>query len=148
MIESTEGGMMSTGRARRGKPAASPLVSAAETPIFDDFLVAAQRTRPEDLLTVEDLDRRRPVTDEERAIADTYLAAFDRLETEQAAEVTDAQAHVLNVILVAAHHLFCESPKPLAAWSIYSGLPEEEIRAAETALREIGLTVQQPTQSS
>ncbi len=135
---------MSTGRARRGKPAASSPVSAAESPIFDDLLVAAQRTRSEDLLSQEDLDRRRPLTEEERALADVYLAAFDRLEAEQDAEVTEAQAHVLNVILVAAHHLSCESTKPLAPWSIDSGLPEDEIRAAETALRELAITSQHP----
>ena len=73
-----------------------------------------------------------PISADEKALAEEYLAALDRLEAAQGAEVTDTQSRLVNVVLIAAHHLRGE--RSLAAWAEYSGIPEEEIRAVATAL--------------
>ena len=99
---------MPTGRARKGAP-------VADTPVFDALLTEAQQPKAAELVSVEELDRRRPLTAKDHALADEYLAILDRLEEEQDAEVSDIQARLLNVVLVAAHYLRGEPAKTLAA---------------------------------
>jgi len=93
-------------------------------------------------ISMEELDRRRPLTDEDKAIADEYLAAFDRLEAEQDAEVTEEQARALNLVLIGARYL--RDGKILAEWAEYTGLPETEIRATAVALQAVGLKAARP----
>ena len=93
-------------------------------------------------ISMEELDRRRPLTDEDKAIADEYLSAFDRLEAEQDAEVTEEQARALNLVLIGARYL--RDGKALAEWAEYTGIPEAEIRATAVALQAVGLEAARP----
>jgi len=127
---------MTTGRTRKGS---LPRTRSSETPIFDALLDEARQTAPRDMLSQEEMDLLNPLTDEDHRLAAEYLDAIDRLETEQDADVTDTQAHLINVVLIAAHCLRGEPPKTLAEWATYTGLPEGDIRAVATALQAVGL---------
>ena len=94
-------------------------------------------------ISLDELDRRRPLTDEDTAIADEYLAVLDRLEAEQDAEVIDDQARLYKAILIAARHL--RDGRTLAEWTGHTGIPEADIRAAAVALQAIGVETQRPT---
>jgi hypothetical protein len=109
----------------------------SKTPVFDALIAEAQQTRPEALISAEELDRRRPLTEVDKAIADEYLTAFDRLEEEQDAEVTENQARLLGVVLIAARCLRGE--RTVVEWAEYSGFPAAEIRAAAVALAAVGV---------
>jgi hypothetical protein len=111
-------------------------------PVFRALLDEARGGKPEESIPAEELDRRRPLTDADKAIADEYLAAFDRLEEAQDAEVTGEQARVLNVVLIGARYLRGE--RTLAGWAEYTGLAEEEIRAAAVVLEALGLKAAEP----
>lgn len=73
-----------------------------------------------------------PISAEEKVLAEEYLTALDRLEAAQRSAVTDAQSRLVNIVLIAAHHLRGE--RTLSAWAEYSGIPEEEIGAVASAL--------------
>jgi hypothetical protein len=115
----------------------------SETPIFDALVAECQRASSADLISMEELDRRRPLTSEDRALAEEFLSVLDRLEAEQGSEVTDVQSQLLNVILIASHYLRGEPARSLAEWSAYTGLPQAELRAVALALEEVGLDTQQ-----
>ncbi len=103
-------------------------------PVFRAMLQEAKNTPPGDYIPLEELERRLgPVTAEDAAVVQDYIAALDRLEAEQGAEVTDTQAALLKTILVAARHVRGE--RTLAAWVEYTGIPPEQLRAAAVALR-------------
>lgn len=103
-------------------------------PVFRAMLQEAKNTPPGDYIPLEELERRLgPVPAEDAAVVQDYIAALDRLEAEQGAEVTDTQAALLKTILVAARHVRGE--RTLAAWVEYTGIPPEQLRAAALALR-------------
>ena len=107
-------------------------------PTFRAMLDEARRTGPEDLISAEELAAELGITDEDRAIAREYLDTLDRLETEQDGEVTDSQARVLELVLMAARYL--RGQGTLAALAEDTGIPEDEIRAAAVGLTAVGLT--------
>jgi len=111
---------------------------------FQALLAEGRASGLQGSISPEGLDRRRPLTAEDRALADEYAGALDRLEAEQDAEVTAEQANLLNVVLIAAHYLRREPPKTLDEWEKYTGLREVEIRAAAMALKTVGLKTTQP----
>jgi hypothetical protein len=84
-------------------------------------------------VSLEELDRQRPLTAEDAAVADEYLEALDRLEREQGAEVTGEQARLLELLLIAVR--YARGERTPAEWADYSGLPEAGIRAAAVAIR-------------
>jgi hypothetical protein len=111
-----------------------------------DFRSLLNEGRTAPATPLEQLDQRRPVSAEDRQLADEYLTVLGRLEAQQEAEVTEAQAHVLNLILVAARAL--RNGRTIAEWAEYAGLPEDEARAAVAALEMIGAEGPQPAARS
>jgi hypothetical protein len=107
-----------------------------------DFQSLLDEGRASAAMPLEELDRRRPMTAQDKALADEYLSLFGRLEAQQKAEVTEAQARVLNLILVAAHAL--RNGRTVAEWADYAGLSEDETRAAVAALETVGVQRPQP----
>jgi hypothetical protein len=111
-----------------------------ESPAFQEIRARSLRSIAErGAASLEDLDKQRPLTAAEAAIADEYLDAFDRLEREQGTEVTGEQSRLLEVVLIAAR--FARGERTLAEWVEYAGIPEPEIRAASVALRALGLNL-------
>jgi hypothetical protein len=95
------------------------------------------KTAPEALLSLEQLDRDLGLTAESRSAADAFLDALDRLEEEQDGEVSEAQVHVLRLVLTAARYVRNEAPfNSLAA---ETGADVADLRAAAVALRTVGL---------
>lgn len=84
---------------------------------------------------LEEVEADLKLTQQERALADEYLSLLGRLEQAQGAEVTDSQAHLVNVVLVAAEYL--KNGRSLADWSAYAGIAESEIRAGALVLEAV-----------
>lgn len=112
-------------------------VAGTTTPLFDALIAEAQQTKAADLISPEELDQRRPLTEEDQVLAAEYLAVFDRIEAEQEAEVTASQAHLLGLIQIATRVVRGE--RTLAEWADYSGFPEADLRAVAVALETAGL---------
>jgi hypothetical protein len=107
-------------------------------PVFRAMLQEAKNTPPEDYIPLEELERRLgPMTEAEQAHAAAYLAALDRLEEEQGAEVTDDQGRLLRLVLIAAEH--ARGQTPLAQLAEDSGCAAADIRAVAAALRVVGV---------
>ncbi|HEV8636549.1 MAG TPA: hypothetical protein VG370_20205 [Chloroflexota bacterium] len=110
------------------------------SPVFQALLAEAREATSEDLISPEELDRRLgPMTAAQKAHADAYLVALERLEREQGGDVTDVQGRLLELVLTAADHVREEATLPQLAED--SGFPEEEIRAVAAGLRAAGLAV-------
>jgi hypothetical protein len=125
-----------TDETSRGGVPSAPGAPASPTPVFDALLAEARQARAADLVSSEEVGRRRPLSEEDRAIAAEYLAALDRLEGAQDAEVTPEQARLLGVVQLAARAL--RGGRSLAEWAAYSGYSEDELRAAAVALEALG----------
>lgn len=143
---------MTTGAKAKARAAAPPKRLAVDaearelmaSPVFRAMLDEAKvSVALGAIVPLEELERRRPLTDEDKAIADEYLAVFDRLAAEQDAEVTEEQARALNLVLIGARSL--REGGPLAEWAEYTGIPEAEIHAAAVALAAVGLKAARPT---
>ncbi len=67
------------------QPTKTPRYVPSATPVFDALLEEAQRTRPEDLLSVEEVAQRLGITEEELATA--------RARIEQRAREEEAEDH-------------------------------------------------------
>jgi PAS domain-containing protein len=88
-------------------------------------------------ISLEELKRRRPLSELAESHAEAYLEALDRLEDEQGTEVTDDQGRILHLILTAA--AYTRQRDSLVQLVEESGCAEAEIRAAAAALHILGL---------
>jgi hypothetical protein len=115
------------------------------SPVFRAMLEEAKQTRPDDLVSLDELDERLgPMTQAETARADSYLTALDRLEEEQGGEVADGQGRLIRLVLMAAEYV--RGHGTLGQLSKDGGFAEAEIRAAAAALRVVGLDAGQPAE--
>jgi hypothetical protein len=107
-------------------------------PAFHSMLDRSRRSIAEQgAISLEELKRRRPLSELAESHAEAYLEALDRLEEEQGAEVTDDQGHILHLLLTAA--AYTQRRDSLAQLIEESGCAEAEIRAAAAALHILGL---------
>jgi hypothetical protein len=107
-------------------------------PVFRAMLQGAKQTRPDDLISLDELDERLgTMTQAESARADAYLTTLDRLEEDQGGEVADDQGRLIRLVLMAADYV--RRHGSLRQLSEDSGFTEAEIRAVAAVLRVVGL---------
>src|SRR5947209_7297383 len=76
----------------------------SRSPVFQELNAEGRASAAEGTLTLEELERRRPTSPEDREFAAAYGRALDLLEQAQGSEVTDAQGRTLRAVLSAVDH--------------------------------------------
>lgn len=106
-------------------------------PRFQALLSEARASKAQGGYSTAELERELGITERDKAIAQTYRQAVERLEVEQGTEATEVQIRQIELELTAARYLRADGA--LATLAKETGLPEDEIRAAAVGLTAVGL---------